>query len=76
MSYFTPKISARLSPTETKNIRNKDKRVDFISLFNTDRLNENTVLEGGESLTLGADYKLSNENGEIFSLSGGTSFSF
>ncbi len=74
--YFTPKISARLSPTETKNIRNKDKRVDFISLFNTDRLNENTVLEGGESLTLGADYKLANENGEIFSLSGGQVFRF
>ena len=72
--YFTPKISARLSPTETKNIRNKDKRVDFISLFNTDRLNENTVLEGGESLTLGADYKLANDNGEIFSLSGGQVF--
>ena len=74
--YFTPKISARLSPTETKNIRNKDKRVDFISLFNTDRLNENTVLEGGESLTLGADYKLANESGEIFSLSGGQVFRF
>ena len=74
--YFTPKISARLSPTETKNIRNKDKRVDFISLFNTDRLNENTVLEGGESLTLGADYRLANENGEIFSLSGGQVFRF
>ncbi len=72
--YFKPKISARLSPTETKNIRNKDKRVDFISLFNTDRLNENTVLEGGESLTLGADYKLANDNGEIFSLSGGQVF--
>ena len=74
--YFTPKISARLSPTETKNIRNKDKRVNFISLFNTDRLNENTMLEGGESLTLGADYKLSNENSEIFSLSGGQVFRF
>ncbi len=43
-------------------------------MFNTDRLNESTVLEGGESLTLGADYKLSNENGEIFSLSGGQVF--
>ena len=76
LSYFTPKISARLSPTETKNIRNKNKRVDFISLFNTDRLNENTVLEGGESLTIGADYKLSNENGEVFNLSAGQVFRF
>ena len=76
LSYLTPKISARLSPTETKNIRNRDKRVDIISLFNTDRLNESTVLEGGESLTLGADYKLSNENGELFSLSGGQVFRF
>ena len=76
LSYLTPKISARLSPTETKNIRNRDKRVDIISLFNADRLNESTVLEGGESLTLGADYKLSNENGELFSLSGGQVFRF
>ncbi len=74
LSYLTPKISARLSPTETKNIRNTNKRVDFISLFNTDRLNENTVLEGGESLTVGADYKLNNESGEFFSLSGGQVF--
>ena len=74
LSYFTPKISARLSPTETKNIRNTNKRVDFISLFNTDRLNENTALEGGESITVGADYKLSNERGEVFSLSGGQVF--
>ena len=74
LSYFTPKISARLSPTETKNIRNTNKRVDFISLFNTDRLNENTALEGGESITVGADYKLSNERGEFFSLSGGQVF--
>ena len=74
LSYLTPKISARLSPTETKNIRNRDKRVDVISLFNADRLNESTVLEGGESLTLGADYKLSDENGEFFSLSGGQVF--
>ena len=74
LSYFTPKISARLSPTETKNIRNTNKRVDFISLFNTDRLNENTALEGGESITVGADYKLSNEQGEFFSLSGGQVF--
>ncbi len=74
LTFLTPKISARLSPTETKNISHKDKRVDVISLFNTDRLNENTVLEGGESLTLGADYKLSNENGEFFSLSGGQVF--
>ena len=74
LSYFTPKISARLSPTETKNISNKNKRVDFISLFNADRLNESTVLEGGESLTIGADYKLSKENLEVFSLSGGQVF--
>ena len=74
LSYLTPKISARLSPTETKNIRNRDKRVDVISLFNADRLNESTVLEGGESLTLGVDYKLSDESGEFFSLSGGQVF--
>ena len=48
LSYFTPKISARTKSNRNKNIRNKDKRVDFINLFNTDRLNESTVLEGGE----------------------------
>ena len=71
INYLTPKISFRISPSETKNIRDSGRRVDYISLFNTDRLNDNTVVEGGESLTIGADYKIINENREILNLSGG-----
>ena len=76
ITFFTPKISARISPSETKDIRNSDKRVDYISLFNSDRLNDRTVVEGGESITIGGDYKINDKNGEILSLSGGQVFRF
>ena len=76
ITFFTPKISARFSPSETKDIRNSDKRVDYISLFNSDRLNDRTVVEGGESITIGGDYKINDKNGEILSFSGGQVFRF
>ncbi len=74
IDYLTPKISARFAPGETKNISDADKRIDYISLFNADRLNDNTVLEGGESLTIGADYKLNIQNREVLNFSGGQVF--
>ncbi len=60
--YLTPKLSARFSPTETKNIINDDNRIDYIDLFDENRINRNDMVEGGESLTLGFDYSVKNEN--------------
>ena len=73
--YLTPLISARFSPSETKNVTLKDKRVEYLNLFDLDRLKYNDMNEGGESLTLGADYKIINDIGtELFSLSAGQIF--
>ena len=57
---FTPKVLARLSPSETKNIKNKDRRIDYFDLFQINRINEDDMIEGGNSLTLGFDYKIKN----------------
>ena len=69
-SLLTPTMSLRFSPTETKNIKSQDKRIEYFNLFNKDRIGDEKVLEGGESLTLGANYKyLEKNNNEIVNLS-------
>ena len=76
-NFLTPKVSLRISPTETKDIRDDSKRVDYISLFNAERLGDKRMIEGGESLTIGTDYKIKNNSKrEIFSFSGGQVFRF
>ena len=73
--FFTPIISARLSPTETKDISDDSERLSYINLFNLDRLNKDDVVEGGESVTLGANYIVKSKlNREILNLSGGQVF--
>ena len=75
--YFTPIFSFRFSPNETKNIVNEDNRLDYFSLFNLDRINKKNMIEGGESLTLGFDFKYSNERKHDFlNLSAGQVFRF
>ena len=58
---FTPKVLARLSPSETKNIKSKDRRIDYFDLFQINRINEDDMIEGGNSLTLGFDYKIKDD---------------
>ena len=73
--FFTPIISTRISPTETKDISDDVERLSYISLFDLDRLNKDDVVEGGESITIGANYIVkSKENREILNLSGGQVF--
>jgi len=71
-NYFTPFLSARFSPTETKNIRLEDKNILFSGLFEDERIDNNDMIEGGESLTIGGNYTLKNSNNnEIFNFSAG-----
>ena len=60
-SYFTPKLSLRFSPTETRNISTDDLRVDYANLFSANRISLDDTLEGGESITLGSEYSLRNK---------------
>ena len=76
INYFSPTISARFSPTQTKNIEQKEIRVDYINLFNIDRLNEEDMIEGGESLTLGGEYSFESEGNKVLGFSAGQVFRF
>ena len=73
--FIIPKLLASFSPTPTKNIKDFDNKIDYINLFNDNRINRSDTLEGGESVTLGFDYLVKNENkNELLNFSAGQSF--
>ncbi len=69
-SFLSPKFSARYSPNSTKNNSNFDKTLDYERIYFLDRI-DGMAVEGGESLTLGAEYSLTNkkEDNKIVGLS-------
>ena len=52
-----PKLSLRLSPHQMKNNKNLERRIDVNNIFNSNRLSMKNSFEGGESLTLGLNFK-------------------
>jgi len=67
-SIFTPKVSMKIAPNHTKNYRNDDNKINVNNIYSLNRINKNDTIEGGLSLTYGADYNLINKNqNEIFS---------
>ena len=66
---LTPIISAKYSPTETKNLKDLDRRIDYSNVFSLNRLGEGDAIEGGESLTFGIEYsESSKDDSELFSV--------
>jgi LPS-assembly protein len=65
-SFLTPKLSLRFSPTHTKNMKNKDRRLDINNIFSLDRIGVNNAIEGGESITIGGEYKKTDKNNNEF----------
>jgi LPS-assembly protein len=63
-SFLTPKISMRYSPNPTKNIKQKNSRINVNNIFSLDRIGASEVVEGGQSLTIGNEYKRTNKNNE------------
>ena len=57
---FIPKLSLFLSPNKSENIRGMDRKIDNTNVFQKNRLGS---LEGGQSLTLGTEYKINEING-------------
>ena len=51
-----PKISLKLSPNSTKDIRNNYVRMDVNNIYNLDRLSSANTTEGGASITYGSDF--------------------
>ncbi len=65
ISILSPKFSARYSPNSTKNNSNLNKSITYDSIFSLDRIDDKSV-EGGESLTMGAEYSLTTKKDQRF----------
>ena len=52
-----PKLSLKLSPHDMKNNKALERRIDINNIFNSNRLSMNDSFEGGESVTLGLNFK-------------------
>ena len=57
LNTLEPKISLRLSPHEMKNNSSELRRIDVNNIFTSNRLGLNNSFEGGESVTLGLNFK-------------------
>ena len=60
-STITPIIVGKFNPQENKNISNENRMIDYTNIYSIDRINSTGVVEGGESLTLGNEFKLYNK---------------
>tara|TARA_B100000965_G_scaffold398973_1_gene417994 strand:- start:3288 stop:5675 length:2388 start_codon:yes stop_codon:yes gene_type:complete len=58
--YLKPIFSLRYSPNGTKNISNKDVRLDYNNIFSLNRIGTNEIVEGGRSASLGIEYEKRN----------------
>jgi LPS-assembly protein len=76
-SIFSPIISARYSPNKNKNIKNEDRFINYDNIFALNRIGKDEMVEGGQSITIGNEYKIydkENENNELFSFNLATMF--
>jgi len=60
---FIPKLSLFLSPNNSENIKGLDRKIENTNIFSTNRVAGSEFLEGGQSLTLGAEYNINKING-------------
>ena len=65
-----PKLSLKIAPNSTENIRNSDKRIDVNNIYSINRISTNDTIEGGLSLAYGNDFSIINKENarEIFGL--------
>ena len=69
-SLLKPKLTLKLSPGHTKDLSDKEYKLDAGNLFDLDRISSKETLESGMSIAYGIDYSFSEEknNKEIFGL--------
>ena len=74
-SILSPTFSAMFSPNKSKNIKGEDRIVDYNNIFSLNRIGSSDTVEGGQSITIGNEFKTTNKSGdEIFSLNLATMF--
>ena len=61
-NYLTPKLSFMFSPTKTFDLSDRYERLSIDNIYSANRTGSNDTLEGGESLTVGSEYKFLNKN--------------
>ena len=57
-NFFTAKGSLMYSPNANKDLKNLDRKIDINNIFTQNRLSLDDTVEGGQSLTLGGEYKI------------------
>ena len=63
-SFITPNLSYRFSPNKTKNMSDKDRRLDISNINSFNRISENDAVEGGHSITATLGYKKNDKFGD------------
>ena len=53
-----PKITFKLSPNDTKDLRNNETRIDVNNIYDLNRLASDDTVEGGVSLAYGNDFTI------------------
>ena len=61
---LVPRLSLRINPGDMKNHTDTERYINVDNIFDVNRLGINDSFEGGNSLTLGIDYKKQNINNE------------
>ena len=61
-STITPIISARYSPNDTKNRSQDDRIINYDNIFSINRIGLGDSVEGGQSITMGTEYSLINND--------------
>ena len=56
--FLSGKASLIYSPNKNKNLKDLDRKIDFKNVFSQNRLGLNDSLEGGQSLTLGGEFRI------------------
>ena len=56
--FLSGKASLMYSPNKNKNLKDLDRKIDFKNVFSQNRLGLNDSLEGGQSLTLGGEFRI------------------
>jgi len=57
LNILEPKVSFKLNPHDMKNNKTLKRRIDINNIFNSNRLSMDDSLEGGESITVGVNFK-------------------
>ena len=63
-----PKLSLKISPTHTKDMRYNENKIDINNVYSINRLSEKDSTEGGLSLTYGSNYSIFDASRRILDL--------